>query len=352
VGFYTLKSQAWRSLAAAVLLATTTMPTSSTTVTATADNTSQIMPRATKSLLLDVATAGARIIAVGERGHILLSDDQGQHWRQVVAPTRSLLTAVFFVDDKRGWAVGHDGVVLGTLDSGASWQKLRTEQLHDQSAPPLMDVWFADSQHGWAVGAYGTFLSTHDGGTSWDDNAARLPNPDELHLNAITGDASGALFVVGEQGKIFVSNNVLNNNEGESWQAVDSGYQGSLFGVMASADGNEIYAFGLRGSLLRSTDHGVTWSALNTNTDTNLNGGFINSERMVLVGVEGSIRVRRNGEEVFYAIDSGSRSGFSSVIALDHARLLVVGQGGAITVSPTTTDNSTITTNNKNTNRR
>ncbi|WVM93430.1 hypothetical protein ULG90_05695 [Halopseudomonas pachastrellae] len=34
---------------------------------------------------------------------------------------RQLLTAVYFVDDKRGWAVGHDSLILNTTDGGATW---------------------------------------------------------------------------------------------------------------------------------------------------------------------------------------------------------------------------------------
>lgn len=318
------KSATARVLAAVLMLACVAAPM--------ADNAgstqSQIMPRAREALLLDVASEGARLVAVGERGHILLSDDQGQRWRQVAAPTRALLTAVFFIDAKQGWAVGHDGVILGTADGGDSWQKLRTEQLHDDTAPALMDVWFADSQRGWAVGAYGVFLSTQDGGMTWDDAADRLSNPDELHLNAITGDAQGTLYIVGEQGGIFVS-----TDAGKTWTAADSGYEGSLFAVLSSSDGSEIYACGLRGTLLRSADRGTTWFAMDTGTDTNLNGGFINNERLVLVGLEGTIIMRRHDATAFTVIDSGTRSGFSSAVALNHSRLLAAGQGGARVVS-------------------
>ncbi|MCD7083180.1 hypothetical protein LRQ11_32305, partial [Pseudomonas sp. MAFF 311095] len=63
-------------------------------------------PKAAKGLMIDVVHAGKRLVAVGDRGHILYSDDQGSTWTQAKVPTRQLLTAVFFVDDKQGWAVG------------------------------------------------------------------------------------------------------------------------------------------------------------------------------------------------------------------------------------------------------
>ena len=68
--------------------------------------------KAQHGLMLDVAQAGARLVAVGDRGHILYSDDQGQNWTQAKVPTRQLLTAVYFVDATHGWAVGHDAQIL------------------------------------------------------------------------------------------------------------------------------------------------------------------------------------------------------------------------------------------------
>ena len=68
--------------------------------------------KAERAVLLGLARAGQRLVAVGERGIVLLSDDNGQRWRQAQVPVSVSLTAVQFVDDRRGWAVGHLGVVL------------------------------------------------------------------------------------------------------------------------------------------------------------------------------------------------------------------------------------------------
>ena len=79
--------------------------------------------KAVKSLLLDVVYAGKRLVAVGERGHILLSDDEGYSWSQADVPVMSTLTSIFFIDASVGWAVGHDAVVLKTQDGGQTWKK-------------------------------------------------------------------------------------------------------------------------------------------------------------------------------------------------------------------------------------
>lgn len=87
------------------------------------DTPAQKVAAAPQSLLLDVNRSGERLVAVGERGHILYSDDQGASWVQALTPVSTQLNAVFFVDDKLGWAVGEDAVILHSSDGGTSWQK-------------------------------------------------------------------------------------------------------------------------------------------------------------------------------------------------------------------------------------
>ena len=144
--------------------------------------------KAVESLLLDVAHAGARLVAVGDRGHILYSDDNGASWAQAKVPTRQMLTSVFFIDDKKGWVTGHDALILATEDGGMTW----TEQFIDlEREAPLLDIWFKNAEQGFAVGAYGALLETTDGGANWstvtgtsDTNALLLAADGKLSLDA------------------------------------------------------------------------------------------------------------------------------------------------------------------------
>src|SRR5471032_3677773 len=204
---------------------------------ATADTVYSIeSSKAIKSLLLDVVHAGKRLVAVGDRGHILFSDDQGATWTQAKVPTRQLLTAVFFVDEKHGWAVGHDAQILASADGGATW----TQQYQDlKREAPLLDVWFNDAEHGLAVGAYGALIETTDGGKTWADVSDRLDNEDQFHLNAIASIKDAGLFIVGEQGSMFRS-----SDDGQTWEKLEGPYQGSLFGVISTAQPHTLLAYG------------------------------------------------------------------------------------------------------------
>jgi photosystem II stability/assembly factor-like uncharacterized protein len=81
-----------------------------------------------------IARAGERLVSVGVRGLIIISDDAGQSWRQVASPVNSDLVAVRFISPKQGWAGGHDGVILSTLDGGQTWKR----QLDGRMAAKLL----------------------------------------------------------------------------------------------------------------------------------------------------------------------------------------------------------------------
>ena len=119
----------------------------------------------TAMLLIDAAQVDGLTVAVGTRGIVLLSEDNGESWRQVSVPTRSMLTGVYFADRQHGWAVGHDAVILRTRDGGESWQRV----YHDpEQERPFLDVWFRDANEGFVVGSYGMLLHTVDGGLCLD----------------------------------------------------------------------------------------------------------------------------------------------------------------------------------------
>jgi photosystem II stability/assembly factor-like uncharacterized protein len=262
----------------------------------------RVSPLAINSPLSGMARAGERVITVGQRGHILYSDDAGQHWQQAAVPVSADLTAVSFPTPRQGWAVGNDGVVLHSSDAGATWQKqldgrqigdllvkhysalaaaepgneqwpLRVaegERLVEQGADkPLLDVWFASDKVGYVVGVFNLILRTDDGGQSWTPFQDRTDNPQGFHLNAIasTGDA---LYIAGEQGLLLKW-----DDNAQRFAAVPTPYQGSFFGVLGKP--GEVVIYGLRGNVLRSTDGGQTWSALDTGLRVSITAGLIDA---------------------------------------------------------------------------
>lgn len=301
---------------------------------------SVLAPLAAKSLLIDLAWAGPRVFAVGERGHVLYSTDRGVTWTQVQVPASANLTAVHFADARHGWAVGHVETILRTRDGGDSWELVH---LSPENSQPLLDVWFADAARGIAVGAYSVVYTTGDGGAVWSEvpfEPAPLPgaetvemSPDEaedefslgleFHLNAIARGPGQRLYLGAEAGRLFRS-----DDDGTSWHELPSPYDGSFHGLLA-LDGDALLAFGLRGNLFRTEDGGLSWTAIATGTTALLNAGArIDDSTVVIVGMAGVLLVSRDGGRSFELHQQADRRAISSVVPSGDGALIVAGEGG------------------------
>jgi photosystem II stability/assembly factor-like uncharacterized protein len=273
---------------------------------------------AQKALLLDVARHGERVLAVGERGHVLVSSDGGSTWTQAKVPTRALPTGVHMHDEKLAWAVGHDAVVLRTRDGGSSW-----ERVHDapEDERPLLDVWFKDAERGFAAAAYGELLATRDGGSTWERRAIR--DGDDFHLNQLAAAADGTLYAAAEAGHLYRS-----DDGGETWRPLPSPYEGSFFGLLPLAEG-PVLAFGLRGRLFASADRGKTWARIETGTEATLLCGLQTGPgRFVVGGMEGTLL---HGDAALGLVRTEGRPDRHAIVALapgPGGSLLLFGEGG------------------------
>lgn len=313
-----------------------------------------LAPLASESLLLDLTAANDRAIAVGERGHILVSESRTD-WRQVASPTQSQLNAVHAVGNQV-WAVGHDQMILHSSDGGLSW----TMQNHDiESDGPLLDVLFLDEQRGYAIGAYGQFLSTSDGGAQWNrelisdrelqsapENAVQSPQSGDEeedswlvstdigeefgdpHLNAIVRTQSG-LMILAEAGAAYRS-----TDDGLSWKKLSLPYEGSMFGGVALDDGS-VLAFGLRGNVLRSADLGDSWQAVDNDSESSLFGGFaLSGGRAILVGAGGTVALAPAGASQLRLLKFEEGGTMTSVLAISDVQFVVTGENGIHVYTP------------------
>ena len=283
--------------------------------------------KASRALLLDAAVAGTRLVAVGERGHIVFSEDQGKTWQQAKVPVSVMLTSVHFPTANDGWAVGHHGVILSSKDGGKSWalQRADRDAASEKAGAPLLGVWFADAQTGFAVGAYGYFLATQDGGATWTDNSAAIANPDSWHLNDIHGiPGTDTVFIVGEQGKLFRS-----TDRGASWRALASPFDGSFFGVATLAPDLVLVA-GLQGQVYASADQGNRWQKVETGVTSGLNTATrLADGRVVVAGNAGVVLASKDATPVVTRVPRNDRRSITALVPLPGSQLLAVGEGGA-----------------------
>ncbi len=295
-----------------------------------------------RALLLDAAQAGDRLVAVGGRGHIIYSDDLGQTWTQASSPVRQVLTAVYFVDEQHGWAVGHDSLILHSSDAGETWELQYRDPALDQPVDefgllekPLMDVWFRDTQTGFAMGGYGLFLRTDDGGQTWEDRTDDIDNDFGFHYSAITEVTDTGLFLVAEMGAMFRS-----FDYGDTWETIpeeQQPYEGSLFGVVGTDTPGEVLTWGLRGNMFRSADFGDTWEQVDLMTADNgpleatlLGGHKTDDGRLVITGLGGTVVTSLDGGESFQIMTRPDRANLATGRPLADGSFLLLGQRGSV----------------------
>ncbi len=316
-------------------------------------------------LLTDGTRVGERVVAVGDRGYIVYSDNNGESWlRAKTPPNTPLLTAIYFLDAKTGWVVGHDSMILTSTDRGESWTK-SFSAVEEQK--PLMDITFVDAQIGFAVGAYGAFHATTDGGKTWsprklfegtkaapaaatapkkgkyesvgsakagkggkadevdaDDKAAKGGGDDDKHINAIVKLGENKLFVAGEAGLLAKS-----DDGGKSWIKIVSPYKGSYFGAIQAKDG-AVVIYGLRGRIYRSTDAALSgWKQIDNKSVASLMGSTrLADGTLALAGLSGTVLVSKDNGNSFSVVSSGSTKALSAPLQGAASKLLLIGEAG------------------------
>lgn len=346
------------SLAIALVTAAATLATAPTalaagtaraTVPAALTEPALVTPKALHAAMLAVASAGQRLVAAGERGTILYSDDAGKTWRQAAVPVSVSLTALQFVDAKNGWAVGHQGVVLHTGDGGATWRKqldgikaaalvladasasfgpdrdremAQAQHLVDDGPDkPFLDLYFDSPKTGYVLGAYNLMFRTDDGGATWQPWQSRVANPKGLHLYGMNG-AAGAIYLAGEQGLLLRS-----TDHGNSFNALSTPYKGSYFGVLATR-GGALLAYGLRGNAFRSADRGATWTQVATGVQASLAAGTVMADGAVVLVSQGGDVLTSRDDGLTFAAQAGTALPLAAVAQAGDGALVVAGLRG------------------------
>lgn len=294
---------------------------------------STLSPLAIKSLLLQSDNQDSLNVVIGERGYILYSRDN-KSWQQALVETKQTLTNVAMHDDKTGWAVGHDAIILKTIDGAKSWKKVFSDITEEA---PLLDLYFKDDLNGIAIGAYSLFYITNDGGYTWtkstlnikDENKSTDETEDEFsefmdfHLNDIAYAGEQRFYIAAESGNILRS-----DDNGKNWVILNSPYEGSFFGVLPLSY-NQIIAYGLRGHLYTSSDAGNSWKKIETGTTEMLTDAKILKNKVILVtGLAGTLLASEDNAESFNRIDLEHRHGLTSVIETSDGSIILTSEAG------------------------
>ncbi|MCL1089353.1 YCF48-related protein [Shewanella profunda] len=306
---------------------------------------SQIQPLAISSLILDIADTGQRLVAVGERGHVLVYDG---NWQQVTTPTSVQLTKVFFINETLGWAVGHDATILHTQDGGQTWQlQMQSREIEK----PFLDILFLNEREGMAIGAYGLFYRTNDGGANWSaefheellveedvsylaelkgsDEAAYLNERASLlpHFNRIIALKDGRLVLVGELGLVAAS-----NDKGITFTRTGFDYDGSMFNAIEMQDA--VYVMGLRGNIFKADLSLSQWHEIEMPVQSSINGVMaMSDETLYLVGNAGVV-IQLNSDDTSSIVTRRQGENLVSIAKDNQGNMWLSGSQGLFILKP------------------
>lgn len=284
----------------------------------------RIDSNASQAMMLDIANVGNRTVAVGEHGYVLLADGDGKKPRQAKkVPVDFTLTAVSFVDERNGWAVGHGSSVIHTTDGGDTWSLQHIDSKVDQ---PLFTVYFRDAQVGWAAGLWSLLLSTRDGGKTWMQ--VTLPLPPErkradLNLLNIFPGNDNALYIAAEQGTVLCS-----NDDGASWQYMKTGSNASLWAGVTTPT-KTLVVGGLRGKMFRSTDNGGTWQAASSQGEGSITHIVSDGKSLWATSLDGRL-IRSKDDGQTWSVAYTDRSPLTAVAVRDDQSYVLYSKQGLV----------------------
>jgi photosystem II stability/assembly factor-like uncharacterized protein len=313
-----------------------------------------------QTVLIDVTRAGSRLVAVGERGIIIFSDDAGDTWHQADVPVSTSLTTVAFPTPEKGWAAGHGGVILHTTDGGKSWQRqldgleaarmaletarnaaagsdaqdktaaqlVRNAELlvSDGADKPFLDLYFRNDREGLVVGAYGLIFQTIDGGQSWQCLMDRVENPMGLHLYAIR-PYKNSLYIAGEQGLFLASLDM-----DLSFRQMPTPYSGTYFDLMVTSSG-DIVIVGLRGNAFWSPDQGTTFNRTKVPIEVSFSAvGSLEDGTLLFANQAGMLLTSRDNGRTMQPAGVPRLAPISALIPTGNGNLITVGYGGAVRI--------------------
>ena len=211
--------------------------------------------------------SAALILPLGASAYISTGPGGDSSWNwQNPLPQGNDLLAQYWVGGT-GWAVGRNGTVIKSPDSGATWAYQDPGISKAQSGHvDLNTVASTDGTTVVVAGANGVGRRSTDGGANWSGVSFTGMTGTTVNRIAVNGTR---MVAVGNSGHIAYS-----ADGGGSWTAANqSATTADLVSVCWGAT-NTWFAITTDGRTLRSTDDGVNWTSMSTSAYTYTSESF------------------------------------------------------------------------------
>ena len=238
--------------------------------------------------------------------------------------------SVCFKDSLNGWICGNHGILLNSIDGGASWNFVPTSTDNN-----FNHIDFINSNVGWVFGDYSYALKTTDGGDTWVEKTVPtwfnyLGIWDSYFRNIDTG------WVIANG--VYESEIDFTTDGGETWQSQFQNIAGirlqsiCFIGDTGWAVG---YNASLKGFILKTTNMGLNWFVqLNNNLNRAFNDVYFYNTSEGIISGRGQILRTTNGgeswavkESAFYPADI-SRFDSLTFIPADSGKIYISSDEG------------------------
>jgi len=289
-----------------------------------------------------VGTAGQDLTAVyfldekrgwvgGDNGFLSRTDDGGRTWTKQSVETTDGINDIYFRDKESGFLLAGNAI-FSTRDNGTRWTEARrfTPREFDGADVELYSVRFSSKKKGWVVGSVSKnqnkrdivvdsiLLFTENGGETWQRQRA----PSRLELIHIDFDNDKRGWIVGTGGTILAT-----VDAGQTWTRQESKVTGTIYHVDFRSDKKGL-AVGDKGTILRTTDGGLNWIAVEvTKRSTLLNVQFVNDREGWAVGRSGTILRTDDGGATWLEQESGTKVHLYGLIFVKKVGWAVGGDG-------------------------
>lgn len=246
---------------------------------------------------------------VGDSGIIIKTSNGGNFWDKLNSGVTNNLRSVYFTDSNTGYVEGDSGVSLKTINGGNIWGRQNSGVLKN-----LGSVCFTDSTTGYAVGDQGTILKTINSGSTWTiQNSTVTKNLRSVFFtDAHTGYALGDSDIILKTNDGGITWGSIVNLCGR-WDVQISGVTKSLHSVYFTSL-NTGYAVGDSGTLIKTTDGGITWSLQSSGVTKILRSVFfLNNNVGYITGDRGTILKTINGGNTWTSLQTTDTTDLYSV---------------------------------------
>lgn len=273
------------------------------------------IPTTQTSLSVDFRFTSNIVFAVGTNGVIASSTNSGGSWTVRLSGFAKDYTATQFRTGVIGYIIGEDGLVLSTGNGGITL----TDRTRPLSAT-FRDIAFTTNAFGYISGDEGTILRTSNSGANWTS------------LNPGTTDPILGLFFFNNTNGFAVGNNgfmARTVDSGVSWQKISVNNTTRLLRDVHFFDLNEGFVFGESGFIAWSNDGGLTWQNAVKPIAQNLRGfSVLDTQTALVVGDNGTVLKSTDRGKSWSAINIGETTNLRSAHFLDESIGFLAGENG------------------------